>query len=142
MGFGMNEERAIVVKNQLSELERVSRDVEAFGEHHGLPANAIFSVNLALDEILTNVISYGYVEGGQHDIVLRLSLAAGELVVQVEDDGRAFNPLELRLPDMDKPLEERPIGGLGIHLVRKLMDRLEYRREAGRNVLVMAKAVH
>ena len=69
-----------------------------------------------------------------------LRLDAGTVVVQVEDEGRPFNPLEAPPVDLDAPIEGRPIGGLGIHLIRSLMDAIEYRHEDGRNVLVMRKA--
>jgi serine/threonine-protein kinase RsbW len=138
----MDKQIVIVVSNQLSELGRTSHSIEAFGARHALDTRLIFNVNLAVDEILTNIISYAYPDGGSHDIVVRLSLTTRELIVEVEDDGQAFNPLELGIPDLDKPLEQRPIGGLGIHLVRKVMDRLEYRRQAGKNVLLMAKTVY
>jgi len=62
--------------------------------------------------------------------------------VEVEDDGRQFNPLELPEPDLEKKLEERPIGGLGIHLVRNLMDELEYRRTHNKNILIMKKKIN
>ena len=137
----IGEQTAIVVKNQLSELERVSHVVESFGRRHRLATKLIFDVKLALDEILTNVIAYAYPDGGEHDIVVRFSVAAGELAVEVEDDGQAFNPLDTKLPDMNTPLEERPIGGLGMHLVHQVMDKLEYHREEGKNVLVMKRAV-
>ena len=131
----------IVLPNQLTELERVAHEVEAFGEAHGIDAKLIFNVKVALDEILTNVISYGYPEGGEHVITVRLALKAAELVIEVEDDGRPFNPLTVAPPDLEAPPEERPIGGLGLHLVRQMTDRLEYRREQNKNFLVMIKAL-
>ena len=137
----MRAESTIVARNQLSELERVSHLVEAFGERHGVTPKLIFDINLAIDEVLTNIISYAYPGGGDHEVIVRLSLTDGEVVTTVEDDGDPFNPLDLKLPDMNQPITERPIGGLGIHLVRKVMDRLEYRRERGKNVFVMVKAV-
>jgi serine/threonine-protein kinase RsbW len=137
----MSGRAAIVLPNQLTELERVAHEVEAFGEAHGIAAKLIFNVNVALDEILTNVISYGYPEGGEHVITVRLALKAAELVIEVEDDGRPFNPLTVTPPDLKESPEERPIGGLGLHLVRKMMDRLEYRREQDKNLLVMIKAL-
>jgi serine/threonine-protein kinase RsbW len=137
----MSGRSAIVLPNQLTELERVAREIEAFGEAHGIAPNLIFHVKVALDEILTNVISYGYPEGGEHMITVRLALKAAELVIEVEDDGRPFNPLTVAPPDLEESPEERPIGGLGLHLVRKMMDRLEYRREQDKNLLVMIKAL-
>ncbi len=136
----MNQKR-IVVKNQLSELERVSHMVEAFGTAHGIAPKAVFQLNLALDELLTNVISYAYTDGAAHEIVVQLTLCAGEIAVEVVDDGRAFNPLEVRPPALDAPLVDRSIGGLGMHLVRQVVDRLEYRRQEGKNVLVLKKVV-
>ena len=131
----------ITLKSHLTEIERISHLVTAFGEEHGLPAATIFEVNLALDEVLTNIIAYAHDDGAEHEIAVRLALAAGELLVEVEDDGRPFNPLEVPEPDIHQPLAERTIGGLGLHLVRKLMTGLAYRRQDGRNVLVMRKTV-
>ena len=131
----------VVVRNQLTELERVSHVVEAFGARHGLPAKVIFECNLALDEILTNVISYGYDDAQAHEIVVRLDTEGGAFTIEVEDDARPFNPLDAAAVDVDLPVEARAIGGLGIHLVRKVMDGLAYRREAGKNVLVMTKSI-
>ena len=135
----MMERISVQLKNKLSELERISQILEELGKLHHLPSKALYGVNLALEEILTNVISYGYEDKNEHEIIVRLSLQNGELVTEVEDGGRAFNPLELPEPDMNSPLEERPIGGLGIHFVRELMDAVEYSRKDGKNLLVMKK---
>jgi serine/threonine-protein kinase RsbW len=129
----------IIVTNRLTELERVSRIVEELGGRHGVPAQVVFEINLALDEILTNVIEYGYDDGGGHQIGVRLKLTDNVVTVEVEDDGRPFNPLEVPAADITQPVEDRPIGGLGVHLVRRVMSRLAYRRENGKNVLVMEK---
>ena len=131
---------SVTLVNDQSEVERLSRLVEAFGEAEGVSADSIFSVNLALDEVITNIIRYAHDDGGrQHPIVVRLALESGVLTAQVEDDGRAFNPLDAPPPDLNASIEERPIGGLGIHLVRTMMNSVEYRRENGRNVLIMKK---
>lgn len=127
--------------NQLSELERAGQAVESFALAHGLPDQVLQAVTLGVDEVVTNIISYAYDDQAEHQIMLRLALHDGELTAEVEDDGRPFNPLETPPPDLDKPIEERPIGGLGIHLLKKLMDSVIYRREEGRNLLIMRKAV-
>jgi serine/threonine-protein kinase RsbW len=133
---------SVTLVNDQSEVERLGRLVEAFGEAERLSPELIFSVNLALDEVITNIIRYAHgADGQQHPIDVRLSLEPGVLTAQVEDDGRAFNPLDAPVPDLDANIEERPIGGLGIHLVRTMMSSLEYRRESGRNVLIMKKTV-
>jgi serine/threonine-protein kinase RsbW len=130
---------SVTLVNDRSEVERLSRLVEAFGEAEGLPPESVFSVNLALDEVVTNIIRYAYDDGRKHSIVIRLALEDGVLSAQVEDDGRAFNPLEMPPPDITASIEDRPIGGLGIHLVRSVMNSVEYRREDGRNMLIMKK---
>jgi len=72
---------------------------------------------------------------------VKLTLGSGEITIEVEDDGQPFNPLEAPEPDTTKSLEDRLVGGLGVYLVRKLMDGLEYRRHEGKNLLVMKKHV-
>jgi serine phosphatase RsbU (regulator of sigma subunit)/anti-sigma regulatory factor (Ser/Thr protein kinase) len=131
----------ITLTNRLTELERVSHLVEEFGARHGLPAKIVFETNLALEEILTNVIAYAYDDGQDHEIAVRLALADDELTVEVEDDGRPFNPLDLPAADVTLAVEDRPIGGLGVHLVRHVMSGLEYCRQQGKNILVLKKHV-
>jgi len=133
----MKQKKSIQFKNNLSELERLNLILAEFGERYHLPSKVLFNLNLALEEILTNIISYGYDNREEHEIIVRLSLEQGELTAEVEDDGRPFNPLEAPEQDLNKPLEERPVGGLGIHLVRKLMDELTYQRQEGRNLLLI-----
>jgi anti-sigma regulatory factor (Ser/Thr protein kinase) len=135
----MTERISVRLENKITELLRMSQALEAFGQLHQIPAKVLHAANLSLDEILTNIISYGYDDGNEHQIILRFALETGELILEVEDDGRPFNPLELPEPDTTSPLEERPVGGLGIHFVRKLMDAVEYSRKDGKNLLVMKK---
>jgi anti-sigma regulatory factor (Ser/Thr protein kinase) len=131
----MTEELEIKLGNKLSELGRFSQSLMEFGERHGLTSKVVHDLNLALEEILSNIISYGYTDNREHEIKVRLSMQPAEVRAEVEDDGQPFNPLEAPEPDTTKPLEERTIGGLGIHLVRKLMDGLEYKRQGNRNLL-------
>ena len=101
----------------------------------------MFAVDLAIDEVVTNVISYGFGDAAEHLIQVRLVLNSGELTLEVEDDGKPFDPLCQPPPNLTLALEDRPIGGLGIHLVRNLMDCTEYRRQHDRNLLIMRKKV-
>jgi phosphoserine phosphatase RsbU/P len=129
----------IKLNNRLSELDRFSQTLSEFGQRHGLTSKVMHDLNLAMEEILTNIISYGYTDERDHEITVRLSAQLGEVSVEIEDDGQPFNPLEAPEPDITKPLEERKIGGLGIHLVRKLMDGVEYKRQGERNLLAIKK---
>lgn len=131
----------LVLKNDLSEIARLEEFVEEFAAAHRLPQGMVFQVNLALEELVTNVISYAYRDGGNHQITVRLNLDGGQLRADVVDDGIPFNPVDAPPPDLTIPLEQRPIGGLGIHLVRNLFDTLEYKREDDRNHLTMLKQI-
>jgi anti-sigma regulatory factor (Ser/Thr protein kinase) len=128
---------SVVLKNNLSELHRVNQIVTEFGERHGLASELMFRLTFVLEEIITNVIAYGYEDGLEHEISVRLFWKDPDVRIEVEDDARPFNPLEASPPDMGKPLAEREVGGLGIHLVRQMMDELEYRRENGKNLLIL-----
>ena len=136
-GETTSETIVVELKNNLLEIDRFARIADDFERRHQLSAETSHNVKVASDEILTNIISYAYDDAKEHTIVVRLSLDEGKLTVEVEDDGRPFNPLNVLEPDTKQLLEERPIGGLGIHLVRKLIDELEYRRQNDKNILTM-----
>jgi anti-sigma regulatory factor (Ser/Thr protein kinase) len=136
---GMLEAVEIRVHNKLSELDSANQTMTEFGRRSGLPESVLHDLNLVVGELLTNIISYGYTDGREHEITVRLSLEPEEIRVQVEDDGEPFNPLEIPEADTTKPLDDRAVGGLGIHLVRKLTDGLEYQRRGGKNLLVLKK---
>jgi sigma-B regulation protein RsbU (phosphoserine phosphatase) len=129
----------IKLHNKLAEVARVNETLTEFGRQRGLSDVVLNDLKLALGEILTNIISYGYTDGGEHEIRVSLGAEAEAVTVAVEDDGHPFNPLEAPAPDTSRPLEERAIGGMGIHLVRKLMDGLEYQRREGKNLLILKK---
>jgi len=137
----MTSATTIVLRNHLAELERVGQLVATFGTEHRLPSRVVFELTLALDEIVTNVMSYAYADDGDHEIVVRLSQQANTLVAEVEDDGRPFNPLDVPPPDLDAAIEDRPIGGLGLHLVRRVTDAMDYERATGKNRLVLRKTL-
>lgn len=137
----MSAQVTVSFKNQLAEIERLGQVVTEFAERHHWSPQALFEVNVSLEEILTNVISYGYEDNQDHEITLRLAFTDGEMTAEIEDDGRPFNPLEAAEPDLNKPLEERDIGGLGIYLVRKFMTDLAYHRHEGKNRLTLKKNI-
>ena len=108
----------------------------------GLGGKLVFTLNLALDELVTNVVSYGYDEpAGDRDITVALAVGDGRLTATLEDDGRPFDPLAKAPPDIDSSLEDRRIGGLGVHFVRTMMDDVQYRRVDGRNRLTLVKTL-
>lgn len=129
------------LKNELAEMTTLAETLERFCDQHRVGPDIINVVNLALEEIVTNIISYGYGgEGGDHRIRIDLAHDGASISARIEDDAKAFDPLQKETPDTDAPLEERGIGGLGIHLVKTLMDEVSYSREDGHNVLFIRKA--
>jgi len=130
----MTDSLSFAVVNDLSEIPRVAARVEEFCVARKISGKIIYRFNLSLDEVLTNIISHGLTQG-RHEIAVSVALQDGNLVADVSDDGPAFDPLSAPAPDVRAPIEERKIGGLGIHLLRTLMDAVEYRRADGRNHL-------
>ena len=130
-----------VFVNERSEIARLGALAERFGAAEGLPDELVMSINLVLDEVLTNVIDYGYDAFGGHEIRVTLAREGDALTIEVDDDARAFDPLAAPPPDLTLPLEERPVGGLGIHIVRSVMDAVEYQRRDGHNILTMRKTI-
>ena len=108
-------------------------EVNRFLEAAGIGGQAAYVANLALEELATNILKYGYDDAAVHEIRLRVEIQPPVVRLILEDDGHPFNPLDLPEPDVHLPLEARPPGGLGLHLVRKLAERLAYERRDGRN---------
>jgi anti-sigma regulatory factor (Ser/Thr protein kinase) len=92
---------------------------------------------VVFDELLNNTISYGYEDEDEHLIELAIVLSGGRLYATISDDGRPFNPFDSGAPDTDLSVEDRPIGGLGVHLVRNVMDRVSYERRGANNVVLL-----
>ena len=124
---------------QAPERRRFVEALEEFGRVHRIPAPARQAADLAIEEHLTNILSYGYEPGTTPHVVIRLETDDRWLRVVVEDNGKAHDPLSAPPVDTSVPLEEKPIGGLGVHLIRQFMDELSYARVAGKNVLRMGK---
>jgi anti-sigma regulatory factor (Ser/Thr protein kinase) len=136
----MSADAAIQVRNHVTELARLHEFLAAFWALNQLPKDALFGLDLALEETFANVIFHGYRDGGEHAIHVGVTLRDRVVSLTVEDEGVPFNPLNAPAADTT-PVEDRPIGGLGIHLVRRLMDEIEYAREGNRNRLVVRKRV-
>jgi anti-sigma regulatory factor (Ser/Thr protein kinase) len=125
----------MTLRNDVAEVGRVLDAMEVFGEENGLPPKKIFQFNLALDELITNIVSYGFDEGAESRIELSVALRDGIISAELTDNGKAFNPVEAALPELGEGIEDREIGGLGLRLIRTYMDRLDYQRDGGLNRL-------
>lgn len=138
----MSVKLALKVETRTEELERVAAAVETLAEQENWPPGFTFRVNLVLEEFGINIMNHGHA-GGLHAFDITLTSEPDSLLIEFTDDGKPFNPLEdAPLPDTEAALEDRPIGGLGIHLVRKMTDRMHYRREDSKNhsTMIMRKA--
>lgn len=137
----MTAEAFLTARNDLSELGRLNEFLSRFWAENRLPENLELDTGVALEEVFANVVMHGYNDGAPHEILVRVAVENGEVVLMVEDDGIAFNPLEAPPADTSLPVGQRSIGGLGIHLVRSLMNEVEYARQNGRNRLEMRKQI-
>jgi len=129
----------IIIKNKPEEKRRLLAALESFVAAHQLPKPVLRVADLVLEEHLTNVMSYAYDDPREHEIRVRLEASAAQLVIEVEDDGQAFDPTQAPEVDTSLPLDQKPIGGLGIHFIRRCMDEVRYERRGNRNVLRMIK---
>lgn len=124
-----------------SSLARVAAAVEALSEALAWPPELRFHVDLVLEELVQNSVSYGFPDGRPGHVEVLIQRQDSTVLIVVEDDGDAFDPFQRAAPDLDLPLEERAIGGLGIHFTRTLMDDYRYRRVNGRNRIELRKSL-
>ena len=132
----MDDDRlSLVLANEPAEVRRVIERVETFCRDRGAGRRTVHRFSLALDEVLTNVVAYAFADGLRHEIEVAIEFRDGRIAATVSDDGAPFDPLSQPPPDVHAAVEDRKIGGLGIHLLRSLTHAVEYRRESGRNRL-------
>jgi serine/threonine-protein kinase RsbW len=134
--------KRLVVKNNISELERLVAFLESLQNEWNLPASLIPSVNLAMEEALTNVIFYAFEKDTEHDIELDFKLENNQLTMVISDSGKPYDPTAKTDPDINLSVEDRPIGGLGIFLIKQLMDKVSYQRNGNLNQFTMVKKWH
>jgi len=127
------------IKNKLEEMPMVIDHFEAFGMENKLSFAVIQKFNIALDELLNNIISYGFNDEQEHEIEVDVELRVLRLIITIKDDGFPFNPFRNDPPDTMLTIEERNIGGLGIHIVKNLVDEYDYKRQTNRNIITLIK---
>lgn len=133
--------RDFEIKNDLAEIEALTQAVVSYFRDNGIDDAICYDVRLALEEAVSNTIKYGYEDQQGHIIHVRAGLERKDLFLEIEDDAKAFNPLEAPGPDLSLPVEEKPIGRLGIYLMRTVMDQVDYKRTATKNILRMTKII-
>ena len=135
----MSANLSLKVKSDREELDGITSAVEAFSADEDWSTDLLFRINLVIEELVLNIIDYGY-DDKDHEIELSFNSDANSVTVDITDEGRAFDPLnDAPEPDVNSPLEERHVGGLGVYLARTMMDELTARRENSRNHLTLVK---
>jgi anti-sigma regulatory factor (Ser/Thr protein kinase) len=135
--FAMQDSLNITIHSDLHELTRMQDEVTRFCEKAALPAQDVYSLQIILEESVSNVIKYAFQEGEQQSIHIYLSLENNTLHAVVRDNGREFNPLNAPPPDLGRPIDQWQPGGLGIHLIRSLTEHVEYARIGNENCFTM-----
>ncbi|MCY4655323.1 MAG: ATP-binding protein [Gammaproteobacteria bacterium] len=126
--------------NRLDELQRLDTALSEFNRVENLSPDVVMQIQLALEELFTNIVSYGYDDDEKHEVEIRIACRDNSLTIDMFDDGKQFDPLAERdAVDMDQPLEDIQIGGHGINLVKAFMNELTYNYTDGRNHLSMAR---
>ena len=138
----MRDRLVVELQANLSEIGHLAGQVEAFGNRNNVSAEVIGHINLALDELLTNTISHGFDGPSSDPITVTLGLDDGLITIELVDSGKPFDLFAVADPDISQPIDKRPIGGLGIFLVRRVMDHVDYRQASGQNRVTLIKKTH
>lgn len=132
-------EKEIRFSNNLNEIAQLADFIEKIGEELSLSPETTMNINLALEEAVANIIMYAYPSEEQHDILLRVTSTETQLIFLLTDKGLSFDPTQVDDIDVNLPIEDRPIGGLGIFLIRSIMNEVTYQRLDDENHLIMKK---
>jgi serine/threonine-protein kinase RsbW len=133
--------KELKLKNQVGELQRVNRFVEEIGEELGLDQELLMNLNLVVEEMVSNVIFYAYPKDALADIELLAESDGKELTFVLSDQGKEFDPTQKKDADPNVNPADRPIGGMGIYIVKNIMNHVSYQRLEGKNLLTMKKSI-
>lgn len=134
-------EKKLVLKNEISEINKLAIFIEEVGEELNLPSELVFNLNLVLEEAVSNVILYAYPKEEHQEILLTARKSDKNLIFILTDSGKEFDPTQAPDADITLSAEEREIGGLGIFLIRQIMNEVAYQRIEGKNVLTLGKQI-
>ena len=137
----MKKRETIVIMNKVDELPILAVKIEGLAEKWELPMALTMNLNLVLEEAVSNVIFYAFKDQEKHEINISLSLEKNTLAIEITDEGIAFDPTLREQPDLTLSAEERPVGGLGIFLISKIMDTVNYSRNNNQNKLTLTKNI-
>jgi anti-sigma regulatory factor (Ser/Thr protein kinase) len=132
-------EKILILRNEIEEISKLPLFIEELGDELGLSPELIFNLNLVLEEAISNVVLYAYPKEEHEIITLTAKKIENQLIFILTDSGKEFDPTQIPDADITLSAEERSIGGLGIFLIRQIMNRVEYQRIEGKNVLTLGK---
>jgi anti-sigma regulatory factor (Ser/Thr protein kinase) len=138
----VGESLKLSVRSSFAAVAPANEEASAWLRARHVPADVVHVANLTVEELVTNCVRYAYADDSEHVVEVEMVLEEDRLLVHVVDDGHRFDPLTAPEPDLTLPLEERPIGGLGLHLLRQMADAMTYERVAGRNHVTVVKRLH
>lgn len=136
-----HDRKQLILGNRVEELTKMETFLEELGTDWNLPMPLVLNLNLALEEAITNIMFYGYDDEESHTILIEFSRTDNQLTIHIIDDGHAYDPTARPDPDITLAAEDRPIGGLGIFLIKKIMDQVEYERKENKNYLTLNKRI-
>ena len=136
----MSAQRSLLIATDLDELQKVNAAIEEIAAEENWSPDVTFQIGLAIEELGVNIVNYGHDDDKAHEISIVISSEDEAITIEIEDDGNAFDPLQdAPEPDLDAEVEDRTVGGLGIYLVRTMMDEVRYERQQNKNCLTLVK---
>ena len=135
----MSTHKTVRITNQRDQIDTVRKFFDDYSKDNKLTEKTVHDIQMALDELLTNIVNYGYEDTDEHQIDVHFGVNDDAVKVEIVDDSKPYNILEKDNPDISLSMEDKPIGGLGIFLIKKLMSNVDYYTEEGKNHLVMIK---
>lgn len=136
---GTPKNKTLIIRNDIDELNRLVMFLEILEEEWNLPPALVPSLNLALEEALSNIIFYAFEKGSENEISIDFSLKGTEMTIVLKDGGKPYDPTKKEDPNINLPAEDRPIGGLGVFLIKKIMNEVTYNRVDNKNQMTMVK---
>ena len=135
-------EKSIILANEISEISRLNDFIENIGNEFNLTPDVVFNLTLVLEEAVVNVINYAYPKEDHEKIYLSARLHEGSIILVLTDTGKEFDPTMAPDADVTLSAEDRQIGGLGIFLIRQIMNEVKYERIDGKNILTLEKKLN
>lgn len=135
----MTPQSSLILPNDVDTIPQLNEYIDCICEENGIDMEIAMSLNLAIEEAVVNVMSYAYPDGAQGKVKIESAVDPNQITFVITDNGIPFDPTAKEDVDVTLSAEERPIGGLGIHLIRQIMTHISYERKDGKNILTLSK---